>query len=205
MFVKNIAELLHLGYVCCMQIDIRDGMEADEVYLAVQAGEQLDECVGMTCIVVQPTEHDVFECEMTLVAEVILAQKVEYVLDMEVAFDRHQSGTFLRERTVYADGKMALALFEVFLEVLHLTDGRDGNAFRTPCHAPRRRDDLKCLEYCCRVVERFAHAHEDDIGERKTLRDSEDLIEDLGCREVSVESLFAGLAEVAVHLATHLA
>lgn len=188
-----------------MQIDIRDGMEAYEVYLAVKAGEQLDECVGMTSIVVQPTEHDVFECEMALVAEVILAQKVEDVLDMEVAFDRHQSGTFLWERTVYADGKMALALFEVFLEVLHLTDGRDGNALRTPCHAPRRRDDLKCLEYCCRVVERFAHAHEDDIGERKTLRDGKDLIEDLGCSEVSVESLFAGLAEVAVHLASHLA
>ena len=47
-------------------------------------------------------------------------------------------------------------------------------------------------------------SHEDDVGELVHIGKGIDLVEDVGCREAALKTLFARLTEQAVHLAAHL-
>ena len=61
------------------------------------------------------------------------------------------------------------------------------------------------MQHSVEVVHRLTLSHEDDVSEVVALGERVDLVEDVGSREVSLESLFSRLAEQAVHLASHLA
>ena len=65
-------------------------------------------------------------------------------------------------------------------------------------------EDLRGTEHVVEVVHRLALSHEDDVGELVHIGKGIDLVEDVGCRETALKTLFARLTEQAVHLAAHL-
>ena len=75
---------------CKEEYDIRDGVETDEIDLAVEPRQQPDEGAGMDGIVVESGKHDVFERQMPLVAEIVLPEQVEHLLNGIGPLDRHE-------------------------------------------------------------------------------------------------------------------
>ena len=157
----------------------------------------------MAHIVVQTIEDDVFERHSSLSAEVVGPDPVERLHNGESLFTRHQFPPFFREGAMQADCQMAPALCEETLQSFG-TDRRYCDALRTPAHAPRLCQGFDTAKHFVRIVERFAHAHIDEIGQLGCFIHGENLVQDLGCREIAVPSLFAGHAEEAVHFATDL-
>ena len=104
-----------------------------------------------------------------------------------------------------ADGYVALALLDETFQFSFHTHRTHGDASWTPRESPFGRQRLGGSQHSVEVVHRLTLSHEDDVSEVVALGERVDLVEDVGNREVSLESLFSRLAEQAVHLASHLA
>lgn len=118
---------------------------------------------------------------------------------------RHDGEALVVEWIVEADSYMAMALFDELFKLWDDADGTHSDAFGTPGKTPFASEDLGGGKYVVVVVHGFSHSHVDDIGQILEFGYAEYLIQYLGSREVSVESLSAGNAELAVHLASFLA
>ena len=99
---------------------------------------------------------------------------------------------------------MTIALVEETLKIALHTHRREGDPTRTPCQQFRVSEQAQRLEHLIGIVERFAHSHHHDIGERSALRDSVELVKNLACRKVGTKSLAPRHAESTMHLAPYL-
>ena len=200
-----VAELFHLFLARSVQVDVGDGVEADEVDAAFHAVQQLYDAAGVVHRVVHPSEDDIFEGEPALVREVVVAQQVDDLLQRHAFLCRHQAGALLMDRGVHADRHVALALVEEAAELVFQSHGADGDAFRAPCVSVVGGEDLRGLEHVVEVVHRLALTHEDDVGQAVALGQAVHLVQDVRHGQVALKALLARLAEEAVHLAAHLA
>ncbi len=158
----------------------------------------------MPGVVVHSPEHYVFKRQAALVGEIIVAQQLYHIFDWHCLLHRHQRRAFCRVGGVDGYGYMHLCGLDQGLQLLDFADGADSYAFRAPGQPPRSGQYLDCVKHRLQVVERFAHAHEHQVGERLAFRDGEYLVHDVGRREVAVETLPPCHAERAVHLASGL-
>ena len=204
MLGEIVAKCLHLLVVGSMQRDVGDGVEADEIDPALQALDEPHYLAGMHHRVVDTTEDDILEGAAALMGEVILLEQCHNVGYCHLSFGRHEGETLLVERRVHTDGDVALALVEESLELVLYSHTADGDALGAPLITPIGSEHLCGSQHVVEVVHRFALSHEHDIGERGYLGQRVDLIEDVGCGEIALKTLFAGLTEEAVHLAPHL-
>ncbi len=179
-------------------------MEADEVDAAVESRQQLDQLTGIEQRVVYPVEHDVLERESPLVAPVVIAQHLDDRGDGCRFLDGHDGKPLFRDGVVQADGQVAFAFVEEPLQVGGESDGGEGDAFGAPGQAIVGHQQFRSLLYLFVVVERFAHSHEDQVGDLLRVGYRVDLVQDFRGGEVVVEPLLASHAEVAVHAAAHL-
>lgn len=199
----SLAKSLHASAVRRAERYGRDFVEADQIDPAGDAAEDGGQFVGMAHIVVQTIEDDVFERHSSLSAEVVSLDPVERLQNGESLFSGHQRPPLFGERAVQADCQMAQALCEEALQAFG-SDRRHCDALRTPAHTPRLGQGIETAKHFVRIIEGFAHAHIDEIGQLGRLFHGEDLVQDLGCGEITVPSLFAGHTEEAVHLTADL-
>lgn len=160
----TFAESLHASGIRRTERHGRDFVEADQIDPAGDAAEDSGQFVGMAHIVVQTIEDDVFERHSSLSAEVVGPDPVERLHNGESLFTRHQFPPLFREGAMQADCQMAPALCEETLQSFG-TDRRYCDALRTPAHAPRLCQGFDTAKHFVRIVERFAHAHIDEIGQ----------------------------------------
>ena len=188
-----------------MKVHIGNLVETDEVDAAVESFEQSDEFAGMRGGVVDTAKHDVFERESALVGEVVIPQEFHHILDGHRPIGRHEHRTLLADGRVEADGHMTLALLDEPLQFPFHTHRTDGDASGAPSESPIGREDLCGAQHSIEVVHRLTLSHEHDVGQPVALGKRVYLVEDVACREVSLESLLSRLAEQTIHLASHLA
>ena len=205
MLREVVAEPLHLLLAGAVERHIGNLMETDEVDVAVEPFEQPADGLGMGLAVVDAAEDDVFERQSALVGEVVVAQQFHHILDSHTAFGRHQFGALLVEWGVQADGHLAQALVEEAAELVFQSHRTHGDALRAPRPTIGCGENLGGPQHVVEVVHRLALTHEDDVGQFVDLRQTVDLIENVGRREVTLEALLTRLTEEAVHLAPHLA
>ena len=158
----------------------------------------------MRLVVIQSREHRVLETDTPLSRKIILPDQVQYAGKRIGLLDRHQGKPFLRERVMQADGQVAAGLVQETAQVRQHADRRKRNALRAPSKAPVRRQDINGATDIFIIVQRFAHAHEHDIGKVVGLRDAEQLVQDVAGGQMAVETLASCHAELAAHLAAGL-
>ena len=73
MNIEHVAETIHADFVGGFQFDIGDGVESNQIDFTRDAFEEANQLTCMARSVVQASENDVFEGEMALVCEVMLA------------------------------------------------------------------------------------------------------------------------------------
>ena len=137
-------------------------------------------------------------------AEVVAAQQFHHLLDAHAPFGGHELGAQGVGGGVEADGDVAIALLEESFQLVFHADAAHRDALRAPGPAIVGSENLRGPQHVVEVVHRLALSHEDDVGEAVALGQRVDLVEDVIGREVALEALLAGLAEEAVHLASHL-
>ena len=183
---------------------VRDLVEADQVHAALQTAQQTDQGVGVCDGIVHAGEHRIFETHAPLTRKIVLPQQVDNIGDRPGFLDGHQGGAFLRERIVQAHGDVAAGTVQETPECRQHPDGGDGDPLRAPCKTPGGRHHLDGTQQVLLVVERFAHPHEDGVGQVGGLVDGDKLRQDIGGGEVPVEPLPSGHAEGAAHPAAGL-
>ena len=135
--------------------------------------------------VVQPFEEDVFERDAPLVCKIILPQQPDQIGERISLFDRHQGETLFGERRMQTDGQMTGAFVEKTAQAFGHPDGRYRDSLGASAVTVRFGQYFKHVEQLVRVVERFAHAHKDDIRELVCFGNRPDLIQDLVRCQVS--------------------
>ena len=199
-----VAEGLHPLLVRLVKGHVGDLVEAYQIHATLQSFQQTDDGAGVGRGVVESTKQDVLEGESALVGEVVLAQQFHYLLDAHASFGWHELRTLLGDGGVEADGHVAVALVEEAAQLLAHADAADRDALRRPGPTVVGGEDLRGTEHVVEVVHWLALSHEDDVGELVHIGKGIDLVEDVGCRETALKTLFARLTEQAVHLAAHL-
>ena len=138
-------------------------------------------------------------------SEVILVHEVDNLRYGHAAFGRHEHGSLLGNGRVHADGNMAFALVEKSLQLVFHAHAAHRDAFGAPCVAIVRRQHLGSLQHVVEIVHRFALSHKHNVSQFVAFGQCVYLVENIGHGEITLKSLLAGLAEQAVHLASHLA
>ena len=158
----------------------------------------------MTRRVVQAAHDDVFERYPPLVREIVSAQNFHDFADRPCLFHRHDFGPFVRKGVVQAHGQVHLGRVQKSFEPGGYTGGRNRDSRGRPAESPRRSEDFERRQQTVQVVERFAHAHENDVGEPLSFGQRPDLVEDFVRRKGVLESLSSGCTETAAHAAARL-
>ena len=205
MIVEIIAESLHFLLVASLKIYIRNFVETYEVDTTEQTLCQFYYLAGMSHRVVYTAEHNVLERQATLMCKVVLVHKVYYLGNRHAAFGRHKHGTLLGYGRVHTDSHMTLALVEESLKLVLYTHAAYCYALGAPCIAIIRRKHLCCLKHIIKIVHRLALTHKHNVGELVAFGQRIYLVENVGYSKITLKTLFACLAEQAIHLATHLA
>ena len=181
-----------------------DFVEPDQVYAALDAVQQAAQLADMPRRVVQAAHHDIFERHAPLVGEVVPAQDGRDFGDRPCPFDRHDCGPLLVKRVVQTYGQMHFRRVEKPLQFGRYARRGEGDARRRPAEAPLRSHDFERPQYVVRVVERLAHAHEDDVRQTVAFGQRDDLVEDFGRRQRVLQPLPSRRAEFASHAASGL-
>ena len=90
MLAQIVTERLHSSYVRGLEFHIGDGMETNEVDLAGQPLEQTQQFLGMTNVIVNASEDDVFESEFALMRPVVGLEQCEDFTYGVSTLNRHQ-------------------------------------------------------------------------------------------------------------------
>ena len=204
MLGKVIAELLHLLIIHTLQRDVWNLVETDQVEAAVKSLHQFDDGLGMLHTVIYALKDDVFETQAALMREIIVPQQLYHLLNAHTPFGRHQFGALRRDRVVHADGHMAVALFQEPLQLVLHTHRTYRDALRAPCPAVVGSENLRGAQHIVEIIHRLALTHEHDVGKLVHLRQRINLVQNVAGRQTALKPLLAGLAEQAVHLASHL-
>ena len=159
---------------------------------------------GMDEVVVETFEEGVFEREATLTMPVVLLEHRHHFGDGVGLFHRHDGETLLRNGVVEADGKVTLAFLKESLKGRNDTHAGNSDAVRTPRQTPIGGEHLGRSKDIVVVVHGFAHAHIDNVSDLRAFWDREKLVENFSCGEVAMETLLAGYAKTAPHLASFL-
>src|SRR5574344_74742 len=202
--VQIVADALHPALVGTVELYARYLVEAYQVDAALQSVEQLYDFADMRRAVIDTPEDDILEREPALMAEIISAEQVHDICDGVGFLGRHHLSALLGDGRVHADGQMALALIEESFQPLLQSYTTHCNPFRTPCISVVGSHNLCHLKHIVQIVERFTLSHKNDIGQSVTFRQRINLIENVCHGQAPFESLFARLAEKAVHLASYL-
>ena len=188
--------------------------------MAAPAGGQRGQSLGLLQAVVHAVDHHVFEAHPAPRARGEATPRRQQHLQRPLAVQRHQLVTQRVVGRVQADGQVHLRQL-----VDHAVDPRH--------HARRADRDVACadpqplrvvqqahrLEHAVGVVQRLAHAHEDDVvvaaarartpvGAKRQPRVTvpvQHLVDDLARRQLAAEPGLAGGAERAAHRAARLA
>ena len=99
---------------------------------------------------------------------------------------------------------MGFAFVEEADQAGHDADGGNGDAARAHGIAPLRGENLDAFEDFIQIIERFAHAHINDVGYRTVFFNHPNLIYDFACSKLSVKALFACHAKQATQKFTRL-
>ena len=86
-----------------------------------------------------------------------------------------------------AHGQMHLGRLQKSFEPGGYTGGRNCDSCGRPAESPRRSEDFERRQQTVQVVERFAHAHENDVGEPFPFGQRPDLVEDFVRRKGVLE------------------
>lgn len=182
----------------------RRGMESDEVDPTGESMQQPHCFGGVAQVVVETSEHGVLKRYAPLSAPVVALEQLHHISNGIRFLHGHDLQALVGEGVVEADGQVALALIEKAPQAGDDADAGDGDAAGAPAEAPGGGEHFGAAQHGVEVVHRLAHAHIDDVGEAVELGDGENLVEDVVGAEAAVESLLAGDAEAAAHLAAGL-
>ena len=108
------------------------------------------------------------------------------------------------ERVVQAHRQVHFRLLQERAHGRDDADGRQRDTGRTPGVTPVGGQDFERPQYVIRVVERFAHAHVDHVGQLRAFGDRPDLIQNFAGGQVVRETLARRHAEAAAHPAARL-
>ena len=136
--------------------------------------------------------------------EVVAAQQFDGFRNRHRSLGRHQFTAEFVARSVQADGDVAVAFVEQSLEFSAYSNRAHRDAARTPRPPPISRQNFDGFQHRVEVVQRFALSHKHDVCQLFGFGQREDLVQDVGHRQIALETLFSRLAKEAVHLATHL-
>ena len=136
--------------------------------------------------------------------EVVVAQQFNDICNRHTLFSRHEHCALLVDRRVEAYCHMTFALLDKPLQLVLYADAAHGDALGAPCVAIVGSKNLGSPEHVVKVVHRLALAHKHDVGKSVAFGQRVYLVQYVSCRKAAFKSLFAGLAEQAVHLASHL-
>ena len=154
--------------------------------------------------VVETFEHDIFEEHATLSAPVVLTDSVDDFANWISFFHWHDFHSLVVERRVEADGEVAFRLVEETFHIRYHAHCRYCDASRTHGEAPVGGHHVERAHEVVVVVHRLAHSHKYVVGKFLVFREVEYLVQDIASRKILLETLFASLAEEAVHFAAHL-
>ena len=182
----------------------RHVVAGNQVDPAFQPLEQSGCGQGMGGAVVEVFDEDILERKPALVMPRITVQVFYGVHDREGFFRRHQSSPFLVERRMQADGKVAGAFGKETFQGRQDSHAGKGYPVRAPGEAPIRVHHLQGFEHMVRVVQGFAHAHQDHVAQLPGLGNAVKLVQDFMGLQMVVEALAARGAESAVHPAARL-
>ena len=182
-------------------------VERDQVHVraAAEAGEAARERVGLMGMVVDPVNAGVLERHPPALARGVVAGGVDHVGDRVAPVERHELAAQRVVGCVQRDRERDRQ--RELLEAPHPgndADGRHGEvAGRDPDVVVEARARV---EHGIDVGERFAHAHEHDVGDalRRCVLRAQHLLDDLAGTEMAFEAGLAGRAERAAHRATGL-
>ena len=183
---------------------VRNPVETDQVHTAFQGAEKLHQRIGMPLRVVPAMENGILETDTALAAEVVLFQEPDNLCLRPSLLDRHHLGTLFRERIVQAYRQVALALVQELFQLRKDADGAEGDAFGTPGQPPGSREHFHHTLHLLPVIQGFAHAHKNGIGELPGFCNGKKLAQDIGSIQIPVKTLPACHAELAAHLAAGL-
>ena len=99
---------------------------------------------------------------------------------------------------------MAVALVEESLQFVFHSHAAHGDSLRTPSEAIVGGEHLRHSQHIVEIVHRLSLPHEHHIGQLLPFGQRIYLVQYVGSGEVTLETLLSGLAEEAVHLASHL-
>ena len=136
--------------------------------------------------------------------EVVAAQQFDGFRNRHRSLGRHQFRPLFGQRRVQADGHVAVALVEQSLEFSADAHRAHRDAPRTPRPTPVGSQNFDGSQHRIEVVQRLALPHKHDVRQLFGFGQRVDLVQDVGHRQIALETLFSRLAEKAVHLATHL-
>ena len=105
---------------------------------------------------------------------------------------------------VKTDGEMTLGLVEETVKTFLQANGGNGDALRTPGVSPFGGEHFNGTHDGVQVVKRFALSHEHDVGQRVSLRQGINLIQNVGGGKGTDKALASRHAEGALHFASHL-
>ena len=159
----------------------------------------------MALHIVETFENDIFERDAALVLPIVFFDFVDYLSDAISLFGWHDFDSFVGERVVKRDCKVAFCFVEELFHTRDETYARYGYATWTPSETPIGSQDFASAKDFESIVERFAHTHKYDVSEAIDFGDTTYLVHDFGSSEATAPTLFASHAELAIHFAAHLA
>ena len=160
--------------------------------------------------VVDAAQHHVFEHDLAVSAPHVSRAGREHLVQRIGAVERHQAIAHLVGGGVQADGEVELQVFlGEAVDARHHTDRRHGDG---PCREVETGlvvEQTAGAQRLVVVVERLAHAHEDDVGDATPVvaeqpRKVEHLVDHLLGREIAAQAQAPRGAEGATHGAADL-
>ena len=120
--IEIVAEANHTLLVRGLEVDARNGVEADEIDANRLAIDELLKRLCMFHVVVEAVEHDVFERQTALVSEIVIAEHTHHLIDRIGVFYRHKICALGMIWRVYAYGDMHVGLLYELGELSDFTD-----------------------------------------------------------------------------------
>ena len=184
-------------------------IEGDEVDLAGHPFNQLHDAAGIVEAVVHILQHHILERDAVAVAERELAQRLHEHRKRILAVDGHQPVAHLVGGGVEAHRKLGIGLLSEPFDLGHQARGGDGDLAVAESEAFAVDEDLRRRDNIVGVMERLAHAHEDDVGDVALRLEHAaglgNLVHNLRGAQMAAKAHLRRQTELTVHRAAHLA
>jgi len=170
-----------------------DAIHGDEIDVGAASGEEPGEQAGVFRGIVFAADEDVFVGDAAAADVEVVVGRLEDFLDADVFIDGDQLGAELIVGCVERDGEVVgFTNAGEFSDFLGESNGGDGDASHAHAEAPFFDDVIEGGEEIGEVGERFADAHDDDVGEAfvggEEAVESEYLLEDFAGGEAAFDA-----------------